>query len=227
MEISNNKVGIIAIEGMDGAGKNTQTNLLVQLIKHGGVNVERVSFPNYDSLSSYPVTQIIREDTVINHNDNLKYIKSTAFAMDRALTFFNKLDTRLYNIIKTGGVIVFDRYTTSNILHIASILESVEEVNECIDFIQELEYDRFKLPKPDITFFLDVHPDVSLKNIETRGRQKDLHETPEHLYKVYERSNYVVDKLGWTRINCVNDDLKMKSPLEIHMNISKHLSITK
>lgn len=215
----------ICIEGMDGAGKNTQTNLLVQILKRKGMAVEPVSFPNYQSLSSFGVTEIIQRDGVIDHDDNLKYIKCSAFAMDRAMTIYNKNDTRLYNIIKTGGVLVFDRYTTSNILHVASILDSVEEVDECIAFIQELEYDKFKLPRPDHTFFLDVHPDVSLKNIDTRGREKDLHETPEHLYKVYERSNYVVEKLGWTRIVCNDEKLQMKSPLEIHFNICKHLSL--
>ena len=217
------KLTSICIEGMDGAGKNTQTNLLVQLLRRQGLDVETVSFPNYQSLSSHAVTEIIQRDGVIDYDNNLKYIKCSAFAMDRAMTIYNKNDTRLYNIIKTGGVLVFDRYTTSNILHVASILDSVKEVDECIAFIQELEYERFKLPKPDHVFFLDVHPDVSLKNIETRGRDKDLHETPEHLYKVYERSNYVVEKLGWTRIECNNANLTMKCPLEIHFNICKHL----
>ena len=219
------KLTSICIEGMDGAGKNTQTTLLVQLLKRRNNNVESVSFPNYESLSSYCLTEIIQRNGVIDHNDNLKYIKCSAFAMDRAMTIFNKNDTRLYNIIKTGGTLVFDRYTTSNILHVASILDSVSEVDECIEFIQDIEYNKFKLPKPDHVFFLDVHPDVSLKNIETRGRDKDLHETPEHLYKVYERSNYIVEKLGWTRIECNNVNLTMKSPLEIHFNICKHLNI--
>lgn len=225
MTIQNKPFKSICIEGMDGAGKNTQTNLLVQVLKRRGENTVSVSFPNYESLSSYPVTEIIRNDNIHNYEDNLKYIKCSAFAMDRAMTIFNKEDTRIYNIIKTGGTLVFDRYTTSNMLHVASILDSVKEVDECIQFIQELEYERFKLPKPDHVFFLDLHPDVSLQNIEKRGRVKDIHETPEHLYKVYERSNYIVDKLGWTRIECNNSNLTMKSPLEIHFNICKHLHI--
>lgn len=227
MENHDGKTHIITIEGMDGAGKNTQSNLLYQVIKRKNIPTEMASFPIYDDPSAHMITKILWEDGIIDHDDNLKYIKTCAYAMNRAKAFFDKDNTRLYNIIKTGGAIVLDRYVTSSILHIASILETKQEVDECIDFIQEIEYDKFKLPRPTQTFFLDVHPDVSLRNIDGRGNTKDLNETPEHLYKVYERSNYVVEKLGWTRIECNNDNLTMKSPLEIHLNICRQLSITK
>lgn len=215
----------IVIEGGDGSGKATQSRLLDQYLRNNTrIPVEKISYPVYEDPSAYCVTRILREDGVIDHEGNLRYIKSAAYAMNRALTFFDKYNTRLYDIIKKKGVVVFDRYTTSNILHIASILDSVEEVNECIDFIQELEYERFKLPKPTQVFYLDVPPEVSMKNIDNRGNEKDLHENIEHLSKVYERSCYVVEKLGWTRIDCMNASGKQKSVLEIHLEIMKHLS---
>lgn len=215
----------IVIEGGDGSGKATQTRLLDQYLRNStNIPVEKISYPVYEDPSAYCVTRILREDGVIDHEGNLRYIKSAAYAMNRALTFFDKYNTRLYDIIKKKGIVVFDRYSSSNILHIASILDSIEEVNECIDFIQDLEHEKFKLPKPTKVFYLDVPPEVSMKNIEKRGNEKDLNENIEHLSKVYERSRYVVDKLGWTRIDCMNAQGNQKSVLEIHLEIMKHVS---
>lgn len=215
----------IVIEGGDGSGKATQTRLLDQYLRNSTkIPVEKISYPVYEDPSAYCVTRILREEGVIDHEGNLRYIKSAAYAMNRALTFFDKYNTRLYDIIKKKGIVVFDRYSSSNILHIASILDSIEEVNECIDFIQDLEHEKFKLPKPTKVFYLDVPPEVSMKNIEKRGNEKDLNENIEHLSKVYERSRYVVDKLGWTRIDCMNAQGNQKSVLEIHLEIMKHVS---
>lgn len=215
-----NKADYIVIEGADGAGKATQTKLLTQHLKNTTkIPIETASYPVYDDPSAYCVTRILREDGVIDHDGNLRYIKSAAYAMNRAMTFFDKYNQKLYDNIKKNGIIVFDRYTTSNILHIASILDTIEEVDDCINFIQELEYERFKLPKPTKVFYLDIPPEISIKNIDTRGNEKDLNENIEHLSKVYERSKYVVNKLGWTRIDCMNEDGTQKSPLEIHFKI--------
>lgn len=220
-----NHADFIVIEGGDGSGKKTQTDLLSQYLRNmTKIPVESISYPVYEDPSAYCVTRILREDGVIDHFNNLRYIKSAAYAMNRALTFFDKYNPRLYNIIKTNGIVVFDRYTTSNILHVASILDSIEEVDDCINFIQDLEYDKFKLPKPTKVFYLDVPPEISMKNIEKRGNEKDLNENIEHLSKVYERSKYVVNKLGWTRIDCMNSAGKQKSPLEIHFEITKDIS---
>lgn len=220
-----NQADFIVIEGGDGSGKNTQTKLLTQYLRNTTqIPIETASYPVYEDPSAYCVTRILREGGVIDHDGNLRYIRSAGYAMNRALTFFDKYNTKLYDIIKKNGIIVFDRYTTSNILHVAAILDSIEEVNECINFIQDLEYEKFKLPKPTKVFYLDVPPEVSMKNIETRGNEKDLNENIEHLSKVYERSQYVVEKLGWTRIDCMNTSGKQKSPLEIHFQITNGIS---
>ena len=215
----------IVIEGGDGSGKRTQTELLVQYLRNmTKIPIETISYPVYEDPSAYCVTRILREDGVIDHDGNLRYIKSAAYAMNRALTFFDKYNTKLYDIIKKNGIVVFDRYTTSNILHVASILDSLKEVEDCINFIQDLEYNKFKLPKPTKVFYLDVPPEVSIANIDKRGNEKDLNENIEHLSKVYERSQFVVEKLGWTRIDCMNAQGKQKSPLEIHFQITDAIS---
>ncbi len=170
-----NKPITICIEGSDGAGKNTQTNLLLQVLNKNKIKTEMISCPFYECPTAYGITHIIRDDGVQNYNDGIRYVKAAAYAMNRAINIFDKSNEKLNDVLNNGGVMLCDRYTPSNILHIASILDTEEEVNECINFIEDLEYNKFKLPKPDIIIFLDVHPEVSLKNIDNRAIKSRNH----------------------------------------------------
>lgn len=215
---------LIGITGLDGCGKQTQSKMLYDVIKHSNKDVSLISFPNYESQSSALVNQYLHGEIVDNQDKTFSKAKIMSYALDRYNTINNISNEKLRNNLKSG-IVVFDRYTTCNILHVASMADTTEEIDELIDYIIELEYNELKLPQLTDTLYLHITPEVTLQNINKRGRTKDVNETADHLYKVYENSQYIIHKLGWTQIECMKDEVTMKSPLEIHINIVNKLKL--
>lgn len=217
-----NEPTIIVIEGMDGSGKATQTHMLHEHLMLKKKKVVTASFPNYENVSSYPITEILKNDSIFD-NGNLSYIKAIGFAIDRAMTMYRKSSKYLDMMQHKEGIIIMDRYTTSNILHVASE-EQGEYRDELIDFIEDLEYNKIKLPIPDAVIFLDVSVDTSIDNIEKRNRCKDINENREHLTKVAERKNEIVKSKKWINIKCNDGNGILLSKEEIFDKILCALS---
>lgn len=222
---------LIVIEGMDGAGKNTQASRLYNRLIREGFKVIQVSFPNYDNESSALVKKYLNGDYK-NHygKDNLTFVKQICsfYMVDRISSFIEeKFDGKsLLQHLKEGTHIICDRYTTSNMLHQAANLTNKKHIYSLIDWIEEREYYDLGLPIPDIVFFLDVPPEISIQNIKKRyeGESKeDLHENLEHLKRVYQVKNKVVKYCGWEIINCVNENNEMLKEYRIYKQILKIL----
>lgn len=220
----NNNGTLIVIDALDGAGKETQTRLLSEYLYSIGVDYKLASFPNYNSPSSYGVTQMLDG----HFKDKNPYAKSVLFAYDRLLSMNSKQTngediTTLKEFYDDGGVILCDRYTSSNILYQSIDLKNDDDVKSYIDWIHDLEYNKLELPKPDKIIFLDVEPEVSLENIAKRNQGFDTYENLEKLTKVYQgvetlkRVGYEMDYISCT------DNGKMKSIEEINQLIIKQL----
>jgi len=198
---------IIVIEGTDGSGKRTQTTKLYERLLAEGYNVRMQSFPNYDSMSSGGVKMYLNGDFGDNDMCLDAYQASSLYAVDRLCTY-NK---DLKSFYENGGIIVFDRYIESNILHQTGKIDDREEVDKYLDWLCNLEYNILKLPRANKVLFLDVPVEISKALANARedlknNMAKDIHEnSKDHLLNAYNSSKYVSVKYGWEVVNCVQD----------------------
>ena len=112
---------LIAIDGVDASGKQTHTELLCKKLEESGFEVLRLSFPDYESPSSTLVKMYLSGDFGTNPEDVNAYAASSFFAADRFASFRMKWKK---DYEKKNTVIVADRYTSANMIHQASKLDS-------------------------------------------------------------------------------------------------------
>ena len=212
---------LFAIEGVDGSGKETQTKFLYDRLLCEGKNAVRISFPDYDSDSSYAVKMYLSGQFGKNANDINAKAASTFFALDRYISYKTKWE-KIYN---GDSIIVADRYVTSNMIHQASKFADNGQKDEFLEWLCDFEYGVYGLPKPDKVIFLDVAPEVSekltrgRKNKATGGSDKDIHESDaSHIKNSYNNAKYVAKKYGWEIIECAPEG-KMRSIEDIGTQI--------
>ncbi|MBV4418845.1 deoxynucleoside kinase [Clostridium tyrobutyricum] len=210
---------LIVIEsGSDGSGKATQSQKLFNKLYDENYKVRKIEFPNYKSNSSALVKMYLNGEFGSNPEDVNAYAASTFYAVDR----FASYKTEWEEFYKDGGIVIADRYTTSNMVHQASKINDEKKRDEFLEWISDLEYNLYKLPKPDCVIFLDMPPQYSNKLIENRinkftgNEKKDIHEKNyEYLKKCYNNSLYIANRGNWNKIKCIEDN-KIKTVDEIH-----------
>lgn len=209
---------MIAIEGLDGSGKATQARLLEEALRKAGEDVRGVSFPDYDSDSSalvrmYLSGQFGSEPEAVN-----AYAASSFYAVDRYASYKRQWGDFYWN----GGIVVADRYTTSNAIHQCSKLPA-GEWDGFLDWLFHYEYDLLGLPAPDAVIYLDVELEVSQRLLEKRydrdASRKDIHERDlRYLEHSRAAAGFCREKLGWTEVKCsINGG--MRTVEEIHREI--------
>ena len=210
---------VIVIEGTDGCGKQTQTKALYERLIAQGYNVRVQSFPNYDSPSASPVKMYLGGEFGGEKSVD-PYQASSLYAVDRLCTYLKDLK----DFYEKGGIILFDRYVQSNMLHQAGKIGDRVEVDKFLAWLDELEFETLKLPRPNKVIYLDVPLEISQALARARvglkaGTSKDIHEADEgHMRRAYESGKYVREKYGWEVINCTENG-KMKSIEDISDNI--------
>lgn len=215
---------LIAIDGVDASGKQTHTELLTKHFEALGKKVLRLSFPMYDSPSSALVKLYLSGALGKNAEDVDAYAASTFFAADRFITY----RTDWEKAYKDGKIIIIaDRYVSSNMIHQAGKISDFAEKDKFLDWLYDFEFNIYKIPKPDMTVFLDMPPKYGKTLIEGRnnkfsGEKKlDIHESDfSYLEKSYENAKYVADKFGWQTIPCVKDG-KIRPIADIQADIVK------
>lgn len=212
---------LIVIEGTDSSGKETQTKKLYERIKENRENVIKISFPNYESPACEPVKMYLAGEFGDKAQEINPYPVSTMYAIDRYASY-KKDWGKVYN---SDGIIVTDRYTTSNMVHQASKLEDEEEKKSYLEWLCDLEYNKMELPKPDVVIFLNMPSEMAKKlmaerkNKITGEKEKDIHEKDyEYLKKSYENACFIAKRERWVEIECVKDG-KLKSIEEIGKEI--------
>ena len=196
---------LIAIEGGDGSGKATQSELLTKRLKAAGLNAHKISFPAYAEPSSTLVKMYLAGEFGKNSSDVNAYAASLFYAVDRYATFKKDWGS-VY--AEDDAIIIADRYTTANALHQVTKLPQ-EERKAFLDWLYDLEYTKIGLPKPDTVFYLDVRPEVSEKlrrSRESKTHTKpDIHENLAFQQETYKSAHFVVQHGGWTVVPCTND----------------------
>lgn len=213
---------LIVIEsGSDASGKATQSKLLFDRLKKENYNIRKIEFPNYKSESSALVKMYLNGDFGKDPEDVNPYVASTFYAVDR----FASYKTEWKKFYEDGGIIIADRYTTSNMVHQASKINNMIEKDKFLEWLRDFEYKLYALPEPDCVIFLDMPTEYSKtlmeerKNKFTGADEKDIHEKNyNYLVESYNNALYVADKYNWNKINCVAMG-KIKTVEEIHGKI--------
>ncbi|MCD8074128.1 MAG: deoxynucleoside kinase [Lachnospiraceae bacterium] len=213
---------LIVIEGLDGSGKATQAEMLYKELQDKNVLVRKISFPNYDSASSSLVKMYLNGEFGSHPDDVNAYAASSFYAVDRYASY--KKDWKEF--LDSGGTVIADRYTTSNAIHQCSKLPN-EKWSEYLNWLFVYEYQLLGIPKPTLTLYLHVDPEVSQRLISKRYKgdeqKKDIHEKDlDYLKRSQDAASYCVDKLGWIVIECCKDGA-MQSIDEIHSNIMQSI----
>ena len=213
----------IAIDGLDGSGKGTQTDILVERLKSEGKKVRVLSFPMYENDSSLFARMYLDGKLGKNPSDTNAYTASMFFACDRYISY--KTDW-MNDISDPDTYVIANRYTSANAVHQLSKLPE-SEWEGFLSWLWDFEFKKLGLPMPDDIVYLEVHPDVSLSLVKSRseetGRKIDIHEGDRnYMFKCYDAALYVSKTLGWVQISCVKDG-KMRTREDVAEEIYKRL----
>ncbi|MBR4903346.1 MAG: deoxynucleoside kinase [Selenomonadaceae bacterium] len=188
---------LIVIEGSDGSGKATQTKKLYERLSDLESNVKRLSFPNYESESSALIRMYLRGDFGGTAEAVNPYAAATFYAVDRFASYFEWKD-----FYKEGGIVLSDRYVESNMVYQVAKLNKRDERSKFLTWLEDLEYNRYGLPRADLTIFLDMPPEVSAILRKKRGRA-DIHESDAaYMKKIYETYKELARKYNWKVVDC-------------------------
>lgn len=218
----------IDIEGTDGSGKRTTSEILKEYFEMTERPCKIISFPQHDTLQGNLVDEFLYRGLEFSGDGILKSIREgLLYAVDRMVTLSKKNENgkSLIDEYNEGTVLIFDRYVNSNFIHRTKTMESVE-LKDYIAVMEDIEYKYMNIIKPDLVFVLKVEPEVSMENIIKRGRELDREENIECLTKAYNKIDELCDTQGFIKINCcekIDDKFVMKNKTEIAMDVWKEI----
>ena len=211
---------LIVFEGIDGSGKSTQYKLLCDKLKAEGVDFRSLVFPQYSEPSSALIRMYLGGEFGSRPGDVNAYAASAFFAVDRFASY--KKDWGDY--YENGGLIITDRYATSNAVHQASKL-SREDRRPFLDWLYDFEYTKMGLPAPDMVVFMDINAEAASAQMRSRenatGTSADIHEKDiEYLISCCEAARDAADFYSWQRVDCIKDG-NMRTIDDIHAEVVK------
>ena len=198
---------LIVLEGIDGSGKSTQFRKLCTRLKREGVEYRNIVFPRYDQESSALIRMYLNGEFGAKPSDVNPFASSIFYAVDRYASFMTDWGA-YYN---SGGVIISDRYTTSNAVHQGAKVPTAEQP-QFFDWLYDLEYGKLGLPRPDQVIYLTVDVETSMQRMEARQRRThtagDIHERDaEYLSLCMCTGDLAADHYGWTKVDFQRDGM--------------------
>jgi len=214
---------LISMEGLDGSGKATQTELLCSDLTKRGITLRHVSFPDYAEPSSALAKMYLNGEFGSDPNEVNAYAASSFYSVDRYASYQKYWREDYQN----GALIVADRYTTSNIVFQLSKLPKLQW-DSFILWLEDFEYGKLAIPRPDLTIYLDMPPVVSQKLLKNRyhgdENKMDIHESnTTYLNTCRASAFYAAKQLKWIVINCADGE-NPKTVEEVHAEIMKKIA---
>ena len=212
---------LIVVEGIDGSGKATQSKLLHDYYAEIGQPVRLVTFPDYASPSSTLVKMYLAGEIGDGRVESVNaYAASSFYAADRYISFKNG-----WSKDYQWGVVIADRYVTSNLIHQMVKLPK-KEWPDFITWLEDYEYNKLGLPRPDLVIYLDLPVDTALALMDARydgdDTKKDIHEKNRgYLIACLKAADYAASSLGWRCIACTEQGA-MRSIEAIAEDIKKY-----
>ncbi len=194
----------IVIDGTDGSGKATQTKLLVEKLTKVGQPVKMIDFPRYGEKSAGLVEEYLN-GKYGSANEVGPYRGSIFYACDRYAASFE-----IKKWLAEGNIVISNRYVSSNMGHQAGKIKNLAARDEFLDWLDNLEYNIFQIPRPDLTILLFMPPEIGQQLVDKKGhrdyvggKKRDIHEADlQHLIDAASAYKYVADKYGWITISC-------------------------
>lgn len=196
---------LIVFEGTDGSGKSTQFELLAKRLEAEQIGFQRLRFPQYEEPSSALIRMYLGGAFGDDPEAVNAYAGSTFYAVDRYASY----QCVWKDYYQGGGLVVSDRYTTSNAVHQGSKVPEGERA-EFFRWLYDLEYDRMGLPRPDLVVLLDMPVELSeqlmRKREQSTGTHADIHERDEdYLKKCRDVALHAAKYYGWRTVSCAKD----------------------
>lgn len=214
---------LIVIEGTDGSGKSTQFGLLTQRLERENRAFQKLVFPQYSEPSSALIRMYLGGEFGTSPSDVNAYAASAFYSVDRYASY-KKVWQEWY---QDGGLVVSDRYTTSNAVHQTSKEPPLRQ-QAFLQWLYDFEYDKLGLPRPDLVIYLDVPTDFTEKLMRRREQathtHADIHEQDSTYLAACRRAGKAAaEYYGWTVIQCVKDG-EMRTIEDIHEEIYRHVA---
>ena len=196
---------LIVFEGTDGSGKSTQFELLAKRLEAEQIGFQRLRFPQYEEPSSALIRMYLGGAFGDDPEAVNAYAASTFYAVDRYASY----QCVWKDYYQGGGLVVSDRYTTSNAVHQGSKVPEGERA-EFFRWLYDLEYDRMGLPRPNLVVLLDMPVELSeqlmRKREQSTGTHADIHERDEdYLKKCRDVALHAAKYYGWRTVSCAKD----------------------
>ena len=194
---------LFVIEGAcDGIGKTTQYELLSKRLQDEGKKIAKHHFPTYGTYQGVPVEKYLKGEYG-SPSKLSPYFINTLYALDRAVTW----QTELKKEYENDKIVLLDRYTTSSLIYQSALIENIEEKKKFLDYVEDFEYNKLGIQKPDNVIFLYADFDLITKirsmRTENEGVVNDIHESNLiFMKKVYNSAMFVADYLKWDKIKC-------------------------
>ncbi|KKR70470.1 MAG: Thymidylate kinase [Candidatus Nomurabacteria bacterium GW2011_GWB1_40_7] len=215
---------LIVIDGTDGSGKTTQTNLLIKHLERDGKKVKFIHFPRYqDNFFGKFIAHCLSEQ-YYNWTHIHPKIASIVYAADRW-----ESKEQIQNWLKKGYIVILDRYISSNQIHQGGKIANVKKRKAFMKWLTKMEYKIFKIPAPDLTIYLSLPIEMVLKLIKNRdykgaraylGSKKDVHEKDKNFLKNSIKSALWLAETqkGWIKIDCAEKGI-IKTRENIHEEV--------
>lgn len=210
---------IIVFEGTDGSGKSTQFKLLCDRVNQEGLSFRQLVFPRYEQPSSALIRMYLGGDFGKKPGDVNPYAASAFYAVDR----YASLKQDWGDYYDQGGLILTDRYTTSNAVHQGAKC-SPQERPDFLRWLDDFEHDKLGLPRADLVIYLDMPTQRSVQLLRSREEathtKADIHELDTaYLALCRDSALQAAQVLGWQAIPCVDEKGALRSIDDIHQQI--------
>ena len=211
----------IVIEGSDGVGKKTQADLLIKMFRRIGKQVVFYDFPQYEkSFFGQMVAKYLNGDFG-DVGDASPHLISVLYAGDRL-----EAAEHIRHDLNKGKIVISNRYTQSNMAFQAAKFKTEKEKKNFLEWIEELEFGIFNIPRPDMVIYLYASYEISQKMVDKKGKRsytdkkRDIHERNSGFLKSVEKEYLELAKQNeeWRTIICTSGD-KMLSAQEISQKI--------
>ncbi len=219
---------LIVIDGTDGSGKKTQTELLVHRLISEGYQVEKIDFPQYGKKSAGPTEEYL-SGNFGTAAEVSPYQASVLYAVDRFSASF-----QIRKWLEEGKIVISDRYVSANMGHQAGKIDDLVERDRFLEWLEEFEYGLLKIPRPDVQIFLYLDSEIS-RNLALKvekpnmDKTKDIHENDaDHMRKASEAFRYVAEKYGWIQLACAEQgEMKTREAIAEELYEQVHLLLSK
>ncbi len=211
---------LIALEGIDGSGKGTQSELLARAFQARGIRCARFSFPRYESSFGKLVGRFLNGEFG-NLSAVDPHFSALLYAGDRF-----EAKGALEAALDAGQTILADRYVGSNLAHQTARVPAGDRP-AFIEWLRQLEYGIYGLPQEDLVIYLRVSPEEAYRLVGTKAprlytsRTRDLQETDRaHLEQAAQVYDSLATQPNWVTIECLESEtVRLKAPDEIHQAV--------